>query len=158
MYICSHRPYSHITKVPLWMHWKLTIKIIIIMTFKVYKGLLIFIFISTINNNFIIVLMVAGCHGVCAHFVWNCITLKYLFFTLPIILAHFIHICSISCCLIKFLIWSQFEQGGRDQYGHHMLCMFRKCQLFAFYMVWINSIFHGVLLQCMFIMMAVEYY
>ena len=36
--------------------------------------------------------------------------------------------------------------------------MFGKCLFLAFYMAWIYSIFHGVLLQCVLIMLAVEYF
>ena len=39
-----------------------------------------------------------------------------------------------------------------------MVGLFRKCQLFAFYMGWIYLIFHGVISQCVLFMMAVEYF
>ena len=39
-----------------------------------------------------------------------------------------------------------------------MVGLFGKCQLFTFYMAWIYLIFHGIMLQCMLFMMAVEYF
>ena len=38
-----------------------------------------------------------------------------------------------------------------------MVGLFRKSELFAFYMAWVYSIFHGVVLQCLLLMMEMEF-
>ena len=39
-----------------------------------------------------------------------------------------------------------------------MVGLFGKSELFAFYMVWIHSIFHGVVLQCLLLMIEMEFF
>ena len=59
---------------------------------------------------------------------------------------------------ISNLIPVQVRRRGVHQHRDHILCMFGKCLFLAFYMAWIYSIFYGVLLQCVLIMLAMEYF